>query len=111
MRAIIVPDNKEEIKNFINNVNYEPIGKRILVDKKMFASIWNSHIIDKFFTTTGTLIDDFETTIIDNDLEILALKKIIEETFFNPFERNLKNDLLALVRYAEEKKSGIIFFF
>lgn len=111
MRLILVPDTKAEIAKYTNNVNYELTGKQIELDEKKFGVFWNANIITRFYKKTGKLIDDFETTIIDDDSQLLILKEIIEASSFNFFERSLKKDLLLLVNYATQKKSGIIFFF
>ena len=111
MRLIVVPYTKAEIAEYTNDVNYELTGKQIELDEKKFKLFWDTNIINQFYKKTGKLIDDFETTIIDDDSELLILKEIIEASSFNFFESSLKNDLLLLVNYANKKKSGVIFFF
>lgn len=111
MRLIVVPDTKAEIAEYTNDVNYKLTGKQIVLDEKKFKLFWDTNIITRFYKKTGKLIDDFETTIIDDDTELLILKEIIEASFFNFFESSFKNDLLLLVNYANKKKSGVIFFF
>ncbi len=110
-RIIIAPNTKEDIKEYINNVNYELKGKQIKLTEKEFESFLQSNIINEFFRTTGELIDDFETTIIDNDDNIIVLKKVIEESSFGFFSKGLKKKLIELTNYANDRKSGVVFFF
>ncbi len=110
-RIIVAPNTKEDIKKYINDINYELKGKKIKLDEKKFESFLRSNIIDEFYKNTGELIDDFETTIIDSDDDILVFKKVIEESSFGLFSKDLKKELIDLVNYANERKSGVVFFF
>ncbi|OMP74907.1 hypothetical protein [[Flexibacter] sp. ATCC 35208] len=111
MRIILAPDSKKEVIVFINDVNYEITGRQMELDEKSFKSFWESDIVSTFNKKTGKLIDDFETTIIVDDNELSILKEIIEGASFNIFDISLKNELVALAKYANQKKSGIIFIF
>jgi hypothetical protein len=111
MRVIVVPDTKNEIRRASGDVTYELKGRRLLLDDGKFKSFWEAKIVDSFYKRTGKLIDDFETTIIEDDKEVSVLMEIIESSSFSVFYRGLKSDLLSLVHFANEKKSGIVFFF
>ena len=100
MRIILAPDSKEEVALFINDVNYEMTGRQVGLDEKRFKSFWKSDIISVFYRKTGKLIDDFETTIIVDENELSILKEIIQGASFSIFYISLKNELVAIAKYA-----------
>ena len=111
MRIIIATDTKDEIKTYLNNINHELTGRRLDLNEEKFKLFRNSSIVENFFKKTGNLIDDYETTIIDDNNDILSLQGVIEKSTLGLCGRNLKIELLQLIRYAIERKSGIVFFF
>ncbi|SFW81781.1 hypothetical protein [Chitinophaga sancti] len=111
MRIIIATDTKDEIKTYLNNINHELTGRRLDLNEEKIKLFRNSSIVENFFKKTGNLIDDYETTIIDDNNEILSLQGAIEKSTLGLCGRNLKIELLQLIRYAIERKSGIVFFF
>lgn len=111
MRIIIATDTKDDIIKYSNNINHTLTGKQLDLDEEKFKHFWNSDIVERFYKITGKLIDDFETTIIDDDNDIFNLQKVIEKSTFSLLGSNLKNDLLLLISYARDRKSGIVFFF
>lgn len=111
MRVIVAPDTKDEIRIVLGDVRYVPKGRHLLLDDDKFRSFWKAKIVDSFYERTGKLIDDFETTIIEDEKEVSVLLEIIESSSFSFFYRELKSDLISLVHFANEKKSGVVFFF
>ncbi len=107
MRKIIAGHSKEDLINATKDINYDVVGKELLVNEAEFASLWKSDLINKFYKKRGILIDDYETTIIIGDDDLNVLKETLEEC--SSFR--LKKYLLNLVTYAVTKKSGIIFLF
>lgn len=110
-RIIVAPNTKDDVKKYINNVNYELNGMKIKLSKNEFQSFFRSNIINEIFKITGELIEDFETTIIYNDDHIRAVKKVIEESSFGFFSYRLKNKLIKLANFASDRQSGLVFFF
>ncbi|MGC4102990.1 hypothetical protein [Ferruginibacter sp.] len=107
MRKIIAGHSKEDLINASNDINYEIVGKEIIVKDTEFTSFWESDLVSKFYKKRGVLIDDYETTIITSEDDLYILKETIEQS--SAFK--LKKNLLELVTYAIVKKSGIIFIF
>jgi hypothetical protein len=111
MRYIIVPKSKKELESFINNVNHEMRGEKMEVNENDFKAFWKTDMINSFYQKTGILIDDFETTIIDNANDVSTLKQIIAEWSKMSSLSNFSKKLVDIILSAEKNKSGIIFFF
>lgn len=111
-KRILIPKTKEAIQHFKKDVNFEMEGgKAFSLSGKEFEMLWRSGILNRFYDKTGILIDEFETTIIDDMEQLFFLAEVISEESTLSIGFLLKRKLLAGIEVAINNGSGIIFLF
>jgi hypothetical protein len=88
-KRILIPKTKEDIQHFKKDVNFGMEGgKAFSLSGKEFEILWRSGILNRFYNKTGILIDEFETTIIDDMEQLSFLVEVISKCRLPPSSAN-----------------------
>lgn len=110
MKIISVPVNLEAMNRLDYDICEESDLIEINLDNEDFRVLWETGVLDVLNKKLGIMIDDFEDESIGTEQIPLAKAIVAKFAELIPNVKVLK-DLKYLVDVAEEKKTGVFFFF